>query len=85
MKHRQDFAGSRSSEENLNKFITHTHTHTHISGNKINYKHLHTHFMQFRTKKDGEIGKQLDQQMHLLNWAVSSTFLFFPTRKVHDK
>lgn len=47
MKHRQDFAGSRSSEENLSNFITHTH----IPGIKINYKHLHIHFLQFGTKK----------------------------------
>lgn len=37
--------------------------------------------MQFRKKKMERLENNWNQQTHILNWAVSPTFLFFPGEK----
>lgn len=82
MKQKQDFAGSRSSEENLSTFITHTHTFQVI---ELVINTCIYILCSSGKKKDGEIGKQLESANAPIELGCFLYFFIFPRRKVYDK
>lgn len=77
MKHKQDFAGSRSSEENLSEFITHTHTFQVIKS-VIN---TCIYILRSSGKKGGEIGKQLESANTPFELGCFLYFFYFSQEK----